>query len=74
MIRSLDGIAPRVHPTAFVSEFAYVIGDVEIGEGSSIWPGAVVLADSGKIIIGKYTSVQDNSVIHGDAGVVIGTE
>ena len=72
MIRSLDGIAPRVHPTAFVSEFAYVIGDVEIGEGSSIWPGALVQSDGGTIIIGKYTSVQDNSMIHGDAGVVIG--
>ena len=72
MIRSLDGIAPRVDPTAFVSESAYVIGDVEIGEGSSIWPGAVVRAASGTIIIGKHTSVQDNSVIHGEGDVVIG--
>ena len=72
MIRSLDGASPRVHPTAFVSEFAYVIGDVEIGEGSSIWPGAVVRADSGTIVIGRHTSVQDNSVVHGDDDVVIG--
>ena len=72
MIRSLDGKSPRIHPTAFVSELAYVIGDVEIGEGSSIWPGAVVRADMGKIAIGSYTCVQDNSVIHGDADVVIG--
>ena len=72
MIRSLDGISPRIHPTAFVSEFAYVIGDVEIGEGSSIWPGTVVRADAGKITIGRFTCVQDNSVVHGDADVVIG--
>ena len=72
MIRSLDGIAPRVHPTAFVSEAAYVVGDVEIGEGSSIWPGVVVRADAGRITIGKHTCVQDNSVVHGDADVVIG--
>lgn len=72
MIRSLDGIAPKVHPSAFVSEFAYVIGDVQIGEGSSIWPGAVVRGDSGRIAIGKYTCVQDNSVVHGDADVAIG--
>mgnify|MGYP002018651072 CR=1 FL=1 len=72
MIRSLDGIAPRIHPSAFVSELAYVIGDVEIGEGSSIWPGAVVRGDSGRIAIGKKTSIQDNSVVHGDADVVIG--
>ena len=72
MIRSIDGVGPRIHPTAFVSEFAYVIGDVEIGEGSSIWPGTVVRADMGKITLGRYTCVQDNSVIHGDADVVIG--
>ena len=72
MIRSLDGIAPRVHPTAFVSEFAYVVGDVEIGEGSSIWPGAVLRASSGPITIGKHTSVQDNCVVQGDAGILIG--
>ena len=72
VIRSLDGISPKIDPTAFVSEFAYVIGDVEIGEGSSIWPGAVVRADMGKITIGRYTCVQDNSVVHGDADVVIG--
>ena len=72
MLRALDGKTPKVHPTAFVSEFAYVIGDVEIGEGSSIWPGAVVRADMGKIKIGRHTSVQDNCVVHGDADVVIG--
>ena len=72
MIRSLDGVAPRIHPTAFVSEFAYVIGDVAIDEGSSVWPGAVVRADMGSITIGRHTCVQDNSVVHGDADVVIG--
>ena len=72
MLRSLDGLSPTVHPTAFVSEFAYVVGDVEIGEGSSVWPGTIIRADSGKITIGKNTCVQDNSVVHGDDDVVIG--
>ncbi len=72
MIRSLGDATPKIHPTAFVSEFAYVIGDVEIGEGSSVWPGAVVRADMGKITIGEHTNIQDNSVVHGDADVVIG--
>lgn len=72
MIRSLGDVSPKVHPTAFVSEFAYVIGDVEIGEGSSVWPGAVVRGDMGKITIGKHTNIQDNSAVHGDADVVIG--
>ena len=72
MIRSLDGIAPRIHPTAFVSEAAYVIGDVVIGEGSSVWPGSVVRGDMGRITIGKYTCVQDNSVVHCDTDATIG--
>lgn len=72
MIRSLDGVAPTIHPSAFISEFAYVVGDVEIGEGSSVWPGAIVRADMGSIKIGKHTCIQDNSVVHGDADVVIG--
>ncbi len=72
MIRSLDGKSPRIHPTAFVSEAAYVVGDVEIGEGSSVWPGAVVRADEGKTTIGKFTCIQDKSVVHGDDDVFIG--
>ena len=72
MIRSLDGITPRIHPTAFVSEAAYVIGDVVIGEGSSVWPGSVIRGDMGRITIGKYTCVQDNSVVHCDTDATIG--
>ena len=72
MIRSLDGKTPIIQPTAFVSEFAYVVGDVKIGEGSSVWPGTVIRADSGTITIGQNTCIQDNSVVHGDADVVIG--
>ena len=72
MIRTLGDKTPKVAETAWVSEFAYVVGDVEIGEGSSVWPGSVVRADMGKITIGKFTCVQDNSVVHGDDDVVIG--
>jgi len=53
MIKSFNGKTPRVHESAFVSEAAYVIGDVEIGENASVWPGAVVRGDLGKITIGK---------------------
>ena len=72
MIRSLGGKTPSIHPTAFISEAAYIVGDFEIGEGSSIWPGTVIRGDTGKITIGKFTNVQDNSVLHGDDDVVIG--
>ncbi len=73
MIRSWNGLTPRIHPEAFVSEFAYVIGDVEIGAGSSVWPGTVIRGDIGKVLIGKNTCIQDNSTIHTDGrGAVIG--
>ncbi|MBI2872097.1 MAG: gamma carbonic anhydrase family protein [Chloroflexi bacterium] len=72
MIRSLDGKSPKVHETAFISEAAYVVGDVEIGPYSSVWPGAVIRADMGKTVIGAYTNIQDNCLVHGDADVHIG--
>ena len=72
MIKVLGGKTPRIHPTVFVSEMAYIIGDVEIEENSSVWPGTVIRADAGFIRIGKNTCIQDNSTIHGDADVEIG--
>ena len=64
MIKSFKDKTPRIHETAFISEAAYVVGNVEIGENSSVWPGAVIRGDFGKIVIGKNTAVEDNSVIH----------
>jgi carbonic anhydrase/acetyltransferase-like protein (isoleucine patch superfamily) len=64
MIRSLWGKIPKIADTAFVSEAAYIIGEVEIGEHSSVWPGAVIRADFGSIKIGRNTAVEDNCVIH----------
>ena len=72
MIRTVDGKGPRIHPSAFISEAAYVVGDVEIGEGSSVWPGAVIRGDYGKIIIGKNCSIQDNCVLHTDDFLQLG--
>lgn len=73
MIRSWKGKTPKIHPEAFVSEAAYIVGDVEIGAGSSIWPGTVIRGDSGKIEIGRNTCIQDNSTVHADGrGAKIG--
>ena len=63
MIRSLKDKTPAVHPSAYVNEAAYVVGDVEIGEGSTVWPCAVLRGD-GKIRIGRDTHVQDGTVVH----------
>ena len=67
MIRSFEGKTPKISPSAFVSEAAYVVGDVEIGEFSSVLPGAVIRGDLGKITIGKNTVIEDNCVIHSGA-------
>ena len=72
MIRTFDGKSPRIHPSAFISEACYIVGDVEIGENSSVWPGAVVRGDYGSIIIGKNSVIQDNCVIHTDDFLDIG--
>lgn len=72
MIRSLGDKAPKIHPTAYISEAAYVAGDVEIGEDSSVWPGAVIRGDFGKIVIGKNSHIEDNCVVHTGESVEIG--
>ena len=66
MIRSLGDKTPKVADTAWVSEFAYVVGDVEIGEYCSIWPGVTIRGDGeGKVSLGNYVNVQEGSVVHG---------
>jgi len=68
MIRSFRGVHPQIHNTAFVADSAQVIGDVHLGEESSIWFNAVVRGDMFYIRIGNRTNVQDNSVIHTRTG------
>lgn len=65
MIKPFQGKEPRIAPSAWVSQQAMIIGEVEVGEGSSIWPGAVIRADSGPVIIGKNCHIEENCVIHG---------
>jgi len=55
---------PRIDPTAFVHPDAVIIGAVEIGPESSVWPTAVLRGDSGRVVVGAQTSVQDGTVIH----------
>src|SRR5580658_7441019 len=55
---------PRIHPEAYIHPEAVLIGPVRIGPGSSVWPGVVIRADNGPIVIGARTSVQDGAVIH----------
>src|SRR4051794_14609704 len=64
MLRPYRGVLPRVQPTAFIDDSAQVIGDVEVGEESSVWMCAVVRGDVHWIRIGRRTSIQDGTVVH----------
>jgi len=58
-----------IHKSVKIFPGARIIGDVKIGEKSAIWYNAVVRGDMGSIIIGKYTNIQDNCVVHSPAVV-----
>jgi carbonic anhydrase/acetyltransferase-like protein (isoleucine patch superfamily) len=63
-VYALGDRMPEIDPSAFVHPDAVVIGSVRIGSEASIWPGAVLRGDSGDIVVGPRTSIQDGSVIH----------
>ena len=67
MIYRLGGIAPR-STALFIAPDAAVIGDVELGEHSSVWFGAVLRGDNEPIRIGARSNIQDGSVLHTDPG------
>jgi carbonic anhydrase/acetyltransferase-like protein (isoleucine patch superfamily) len=73
-IYSLGDMVPEIHPSVWIAPSADIIGDVTIGEGSTIWFGAVLRGDQAPIIIGEKTNIQDNCVIHscGDFHVIVG--
>ncbi len=64
MLRPYRRVVPRVHPTAFIDDSAQVIGDVEIGEESSVWMAVVIRGDVHRIRIGRRSNVQDGTVVH----------
>ena len=64
MIRTFQGIRPTIADSAFIEETAAVIGDVAIGEQSSVWFNTVIRGDVHYIRIGNRTNVQDLRVVH----------
>ncbi len=58
------GHTPKVDPSVYLAPSAYVIGDVEIGEQSSVWFGTVIRGDVHRIRIGRRTNIQDLSMVH----------
>ncbi|MBL9105112.1 MAG: gamma carbonic anhydrase family protein [Myxococcales bacterium] len=69
MLQAFKGVRPRVDPTAYVHPRATLIGDVTIGPGASVWPGAVLRGDDGPIVIGEHSSIQDGTIIHATEGL-----
>lgn len=64
MIKPFNDIEPKIHPSAFITDDAIVIGDVEVGEDSSVWFGSVIRGDVNFIRIGARTNIQDGTIIH----------
>ena len=73
-IYALGDLVPSIHPDAFVHPDAIVIGAVEIGSESSVWPGAVLRGDASRIVVGTRTSVQDGAIVAANAVVLDDTD
>ena len=69
LIKALGDKQPRIAADVFIAENAVIVGDVEIGEGASVWYGAVLRGDVGFIRIGARTNVQDLVCIHMTGGL-----
>lgn len=68
MLKPFRGTHPQIHPSAFVEDSAQIIGDVRIGEESSVWFNAVLRGDVFHIRIGNRTNIQDGTVVHVASG------
>ncbi|MBI5488729.1 MAG: gamma carbonic anhydrase family protein [Deltaproteobacteria bacterium] len=64
LVLPFRGILPRIHPSVYLAPECVLTGDIEIGEGSSIWYYVVARGDVNRIRIGRRTHVQDLSVVH----------
>jgi carbonic anhydrase/acetyltransferase-like protein (isoleucine patch superfamily) len=75
-IYALGDYIPTLHPESYIHPEAVVIGQVSVGAGSTVWPGAVLRGDYGSITVGERTSVQDGTVVHAteELATVIGSE
>jgi carbonic anhydrase/acetyltransferase-like protein (isoleucine patch superfamily) len=69
IVRSFRGVAPRFASGVYLAPTAAVIGDVELGQDVSLWYGAVLRGDVGKITIGRGSNVQDHACVHMSLGI-----
>ncbi len=77
MIDKVNGMSPRIHPSAFVAPGAVVLGDVELGAQVSVWYGAVLRGDINWIRVGERSNLQDGVIVHVEhrgPGTLVGRE
>src|ERR1039457_4570400 len=68
LIGSIDGIAPSIHPEAWIAPGAVVVGRVTVDRAASVWYGSVLRADDEEIVIGAECNIQDLCCLHVDPG------
>ena len=68
MLIPYQQILPEIHPSVYIAHGAMIIGDVTIGEESSVWFNAVLRGDLDQIRIGLRTNIQDGTIVHLDKG------
>ena len=68
MIYSLGAVTPKIAKDVFIAPGSFVVGNVEIASGASIWFGAIIRGDNEPMIIGEGSNIQDNCVLHSDPG------
>ena len=66
MIKEFEGNIPRIDESTYISESVDIIGDVTIEENANIWFGTRLRGDMNKIVVGKNTNIQENTVVHVD--------
>lgn len=64
IIKPFNGKLPKIAKSALIADNVYIIGDVEIGEECSIWPGVVIRSDTTPIRIGNNVHIEENSILH----------
>jgi len=67
-IYKLEGVAPEIHPSAFVAPSADLTGRVSVGARASVWFGVVARGDTESIVVGAGSNVQDGAILHADPG------
>lgn len=71
MIKDFLSKKPQIDSSVYIAPDAVIIGDVEIGKGSSVWFGTIIRGDTEKIKIGEYTNLQDYTILHADKGFIL---